>query len=81
MTWCVLDLETQNHEYYGSLASPHHPQNYIVAAAFDYDDAEVQSWYFNSAEEDASSDWRYDTTAFTAACEMGKNMMDKVHVN
>ena len=81
MTWCVLDLETQNHEYYGSLASPHHPQNYIVAAALAHDDAEVQSWYFNSAEEAASSDWRYDTTAFTAACEMGKNMMDKVHVN
>ena len=39
MTWCVLDLETQNHEYYGSLASPHHPQNYIVAAAFAHDDA------------------------------------------
>ena len=57
MTWCVLDLETQNHEYYGSLASPHHPQNYIVAAAFAHDDAEVQSWYFNSAEEAASSDW------------------------
>ena len=43
MTWCILDLETQNHEYYGSLASPHHPQNYIVAAAFAHDDAEVQS--------------------------------------
>ena len=57
MTWCVLDLETQNHEYYGSLASPHHAQNYIVAAAFAHDDAEVQSWYFNSAEEAASSDW------------------------
>ena len=55
--WCVLDLETQNIEYYGHASSPHNPENYIVAAAFAKDNAEVQSWYFNSKEESEQSDW------------------------
>ena len=32
-------------------------------------------------EKPEYKDWRYDTTAFTAACEMSKNMIGKVHVN
>ena len=28
-------------------------------------------------EKPEYKDWRYDTTSFPAACEMGKNMMNK----
>ncbi len=27
----IVDLETENHAYYGAVASPRHPQNYVVA--------------------------------------------------
>ncbi len=27
----ILDLETQNHKYFGAVASPRHPENYVVA--------------------------------------------------
>lgn len=57
MTWCVLDLETNNHEYFGSLASPHQPDNYIVAAGWCIDNQEVQHEYFNNATEAAESNW------------------------
>lgn len=57
MTWCVLDLETNNHEYFGSLASPHHPDNYIVAAGWCIDNQEVQHEYFDNATEAAESNW------------------------
>ena len=57
MTWCVIDLEVENHEYFGSLASPHCPDNYIVAAGWAIDNDPVQSEYYNSPQEAASSDW------------------------
>lgn len=53
----IVDLETENNEYYGQLASPHHPQNYIVAPAFALDSGPVQHWYFKSREEADASDW------------------------
>ena len=28
MSWLIVDLETENHEYYNSVASPFHAQNY-----------------------------------------------------
>lgn len=38
---CIMhiDLETENHEYYGSKASPYCPQNYVVESAWRYDRA------------------------------------------
>lgn len=57
MTWCVIDLEVDNHEYFGSLASPHCPDNYIVAAGWCTDNGAVQSEYYNNPEEAAQSDW------------------------
>jgi DNA polymerase I-like protein with 3'-5' exonuclease and polymerase domains len=53
----IVDLETQNNEYYGQLASPHHPENYIVAPAFALDSGPVQHWYFKSRAEADASDW------------------------
>lgn len=57
MTWCILDLETQNIQHCGHASSPHEPQNYIVAAAFAKNYEPVQSWYFNNKEEALASDW------------------------
>lgn len=57
MTWAIIDLETQNYEYFGSVASPHNPRNYIVAAGWCIDNQPVQSEYFGTPEEAASSDW------------------------
>lgn len=53
----VVDLETENHKYYDDLASPHHPDNYIVAAAFALDADPVQHWYFTSRAEADASNW------------------------
>lgn len=57
MAWYINDLETQNHEWYGSVASPHCPDNYIVAAGWCIDGGEVQHEYFDSKEAANSSDW------------------------
>lgn len=50
-----LDLEVENHEYYGSKASPYCPLNYIVESGWRVDRdntvGEVQSIRFNSREE------------------------------
>lgn len=57
MTWFVNDLETQNHKWYGAVASPHCPKNYIVAAGWAIDGGPVQHEYFDSREEADASDW------------------------
>lgn len=57
MSWYINDLETQNHKWYGSVASPHCPDNYIVAAGWAIDGGEVQHEYFDDKEVSNSSDW------------------------
>lgn len=56
----ILDLETQNNEYYGSKASPYCPDNYVVESAWRIDTTQadgtttvgtVQSVRFGSIEE------------------------------
>lgn len=50
-----IDLETQNHTYYGALASPRHPDNYVVAVGQAIDtnpfDGEVQGAYYETRPE------------------------------
>lgn len=50
-----LDLEVENNEYYGSIASPRHPDNYVVAEghAIDYEpyQGKVEGSYFRSKNE------------------------------
>lgn len=50
-----LDLETNNNPYYGAVASPRHPDNYVVAIGWAIDEkpysGERQHKYFNSKEE------------------------------
>lgn len=58
----IIDLETQNHTYLGSVAPPYCPDNYIVQAGW-RDDVDgqaglVQSRRFNSIEE-----WKADRDA------------------
>ncbi|ANT45378.1 putative DNA polymerase [Pectobacterium phage PP90] len=61
------DLEVENHPWYGNVASPFNPENYIVAPGWRVDTVDdagqvhtgtVQDRYFNSIEEaDAGADW------------------------
>lgn len=63
----ICDLETQNHPWYGNVASPHCPDNYIVAPGWRLDTVhddgtvsfgEVRDRYFASAAEaDAGASW------------------------
>jgi len=55
--WLIHDYETENHEYYGSLASPHCPDNYIVATGWCTDNGPIHHEYFNSKEEALASNW------------------------
>lgn len=57
MTFCVLDLETNNIEWYGNNSSPHNPENWIVAAGWCIDNQDIQSEYFSSKELALSSNW------------------------
>lgn len=57
MTFCVIDLETDNHEWFGNGSSPHNPKNYIVAAGWCIDAGDIQALYFNSKEEALASNW------------------------
>lgn len=59
----VLDLETESNEYMGHKASPHCPDNYIVAPGWqDFTWAgdalgPVQHRYFPTIEDEAADDW------------------------
>ena len=57
MSFGIVDLETQNNEYLGNLASPFCPDNYIVAPGWAHNDGSVQHRYFNSREEADNSNW------------------------
>lgn len=57
MAWLIHDYEVQNIEYFGSIASPHNPDNYIVATGWCVDNNPVQSLYFNTKEEALESNW------------------------
>ena len=57
MSWLTIDLETENKEYYGYLASPFHPDNYIVMPGWAHNDGPVQDRYFKSREEADASTW------------------------
>lgn len=62
MTIRIIDLETENNPWYGQLASPHNPDNYIVMAGW-RDDVQgglpgaMQVQHHLSKEEAAQSNW------------------------
>ena len=41
-----IDLETENHEYYGSKASPYCPDNYVVEMYKKSSEEELRSTFF-----------------------------------
>lgn len=51
----VFDVEVENHPYYGALASPVHPDNFVVASAWATLDGEVQSVYRPNKQD--AKDW------------------------
>ena len=55
--FCVIDLETENQEWYGNNSSPHNPGNWIVAAGWCNDNGVIESEYFSSKELALSSNW------------------------
>lgn len=57
MTWLIHDYETENYEYFGSLASPHDDRNYIVATGWCIDNQPVQSEYYSDSTAASKSDW------------------------
>lgn len=57
MTFCILDLETENREWFGNGSSPHNPDNWIVAAGWCIDNQDIESEYFSSKELALSSNW------------------------
>lgn len=55
----ILDIETDNNPYYNQLASPRHPDNYVVAVGWSIDeqpfDGEIKYTYYESKE--AAKNW------------------------
>ena len=56
-----VDLEVENHTYFGALASPRHPKNYIVAEGRAIDtqpfDGPITGTYFTSQAEADNAQW------------------------
>lgn len=54
-----IDLETNNNQYFGAVASPRHPDNYVVMVGQAIDskpfNGEITGNYYNNAEE--AKDW------------------------
>lgn len=55
--YTIVDLETENHDYYGLVASTLCPDNYIVEAGWKTNDGPVESIRFNNREECRNSGW------------------------
>lgn len=53
----IHDFETQNIPYYGSLSTPHNPDNYVVATGWCVDGGDIKHKYFNNAEEAKDDSW------------------------
>lgn len=55
--WFINDLEVENKPWFGSVASPFNPDNYIVATGWAIDNHPVQHLYFDNKEDSLKSDW------------------------
>ena len=55
--WFINDLEVENKPWFGSIASPFNPDNYIVATGWATDNGPVQHLYFDNKEDSLKSDW------------------------
>lgn len=68
--YTVVDLETENNEYYGMVASPFCPDNYIIEAGWKNNNSPVESKRFKHREEEERSGW------FQYAFDNGKEDSD-----
>lgn len=52
-----IDLEVENHTYHGALASPRHPDNYVVAEGRAIDNGPITGTYFTNKEDANAASW------------------------
>lgn len=52
-----IDLEVENHSYFGALASPRHPKNYCVAVGQAFDANPVEGVYYADKATADSAQW------------------------
>lgn len=64
-----IDLETENHEYYGSKASPYCPDNYVVESAWRIDTTQVDGTTTVGATQSVRFNSRADFLAGNSAAE------------
>lgn len=64
-----IDLEVQNHEYYGSKASPYCPDNYVVESAWRIDTTQADGTTTVGATQSVRFDSRADFLAGNSAAE------------
>lgn len=57
MSFLYLDLETENKPWYGALASPRNPENYVVLNGWAQDDGEVMHIHNENVAQAKSRDW------------------------
>ena len=57
MSVAYIDLEVETLPYYGSVASPRNPENYVVASGWAIDDAQPNGVYITGRREEDSTDW------------------------
>src|SRR5690554_247742 len=57
----VLDIEVENHEYYGALASPRHPDNFVIMTGYAVErepfTGQIQGQHFTTKAESLEHGW------------------------
>ncbi|UAW09894.1 DNA polymerase I [Acinetobacter phage APK77] len=76
--WIILDFEVENYEYCGSLASPHCPENYVVAAGWACDNGLVKSEYYTEPNQWAAST-AFDEDLLNSKVLVAHNLSFELH--
>ncbi|QGF20154.1 DNA polymerase I [Acinetobacter phage vB_AbaP_PMK34] len=76
--WIILDFEVENYEYCGSLASPHCPENYVVAAGWACDNGPVKSEYYTEPNQWAAST-AFDEDLLNSKVLVAHNLSFELH--
>ncbi|QIW86342.1 hypothetical protein [Acinetobacter virus vB_AbaP_AGC01] len=76
--WITLDFEVENYEYCGSLASPHCPENYVVAAGWACDNGLVKSEYYTEPDQWVAST-AFDEDLLNSKVLVAHNLSFELH--
>ncbi|CAL1776691.1 DNA polymerase [Acinetobacter phage vB_AbaP_Fishpie] len=76
--WIILDFEVENYEYCGSLASPHCPENYVVAAGWACDNGLVKSEYYTEPDQWVAST-AFDEDLLNSKVLVAHNLSFELH--